>query len=147
MVMNNQDLMESFSGIRGIYGQSINEDFAYKYAINYCFLFCDKNSVLVIGGDSRNSTLDLKKSMIKAFCDFGVKKVIDVGLLPIQACELAVINFKATGGVYITASHNEPEYNGWKFLKNDGAILYKHQSDKLIKLVHNFKVKILPNPF
>jgi phosphomannomutase len=137
--MNNQDLIESFSGIRGIYGQSINERLAYKYAIAYCFLFCNKNSVLVIGGDSRNSTLDLKKAMIKAFCDFGVKKVIDVALLPVQACELAVINFKASGGVYITASHNEPEYNGWKFLKNDGAILYKQQSDKLIKLVHNLK--------
>lgn len=141
--MNNQDLIESFSGIRGIYGQSINEDFAYKYAIAYCILFCNKNSVLVVGGDSRKSTSNLKESMIKAFCDFGIKEVIDVGLLPVQACELAVINFKVTGGVYITASHNEPEYNGWKFLKSDGAILYKEQSDKLIKLVHNFKEKDL----
>jgi len=139
--MNNQDLIESFSGIRGIYGQSINEMLAYKYAIAYCFLFCNKKSVLVIAGDSRSSTLDLKKAMIKAFCDFGVKKVIDVALLPVQACELAVVNFRATGGVYITASHNEPEYNGWKFLKNDGAILYSEQSDKLIKSVHNFKEK------
>ncbi len=28
----NQDLVESFSGIRGIYGQSINEELAFKYA-------------------------------------------------------------------------------------------------------------------
>jgi len=41
-IMNNQDLIESFSGIRGIYGQSINEMLAYKYAIAYCFLFCNK---------------------------------------------------------------------------------------------------------
>lgn len=139
--MNNQDLdlVESFSGIRGVYGQSINEDFAYKYATVYCFLFCDKNSVLVVGGDSRISTPSLKKSMIKGFCDFGVKKIIDVGLLPVQVCELAVLNYKATGGVYITASHNEPEYNGWKFLKNDGSILYAEQADKLIKEVKNYK--------
>jgi phosphomannomutase len=42
--MNNQDLVESFSGIRGIYGQSINEELAYKYATAYCLLFCNENS-------------------------------------------------------------------------------------------------------
>lgn len=133
--MSNPDLVESFSGIRGLYGQSITEDFAYNYALAFCRLFHDKHSVLVVGGDSRNSTASLKKAMIKAFFDFGIKKVIDVGLVPVQVCEFSVVTYKASGGVYITASHNEPEYNGWKFLKEDGAILYKHQANKLIQEV------------
>lgn len=136
---NKHDLSESFSGIRGIYGKSINEDFAYKYALSYCRLFLDRNSTLIIGGDSRSSTPSLKKSMITAFRDFGVKKIIDVGVVPVQACEYAILAFKASGGVYITASHNEPEYNGWKFLKEDGAILYKEQISKLIKSVSKDK--------
>ncbi|MBZ9569675.1 hypothetical protein KJA16_02020 [Patescibacteria group bacterium] len=132
----NQDLIESFSGIRGIYGRSINEEFAYKYAWNYCQLFRDKISSLVIGGDSRSSTPALKKAMIKAFKDWGTKKIIDIGIVPIQTSEYGVLRFKASGGVYISASHNEPEYNGWKFLKEDGALLYQNQADQLIKRAH-----------
>jgi len=129
----NQDLVESFSGIRGIYGQSINRELAYKYARAYCQLFRKKISSLVIANDSRSSAPVLKKAMIRAFKDCGIKKIIDFGIVPIQVCEHGIVKFKASGGVYITASHNEPEYNGWKFLKEDGALLYPDQVDQLIK--------------
>lgn len=134
-----QSLVESFSGVRGIYGQSINEELAYKYALTYCLLFKNKSSVLVIGGDTRISTPAIKKAIIRAFADFGIKKIIDIGINPLQVCEYAIFKFKASGGVYITASHNEGEYNGWKFLKEDGAILYKEQAEQLINGVHNIK--------
>lgn len=143
--MDNQssELVESFSGIRGIFGKGINANLAYAYGLAYCQLFKSKNSILVIGGDSRSSTPTLKKTMVKAFTDFGIKKIIDVGLVPVQTCEFSVIKFKASGGVYITASHNEPAYNGWKFLKEDGAILYKNQADRLIKEVRQNKNRSL----
>lgn len=130
------DLIESFSGVRGIYGQSITEDLAYKYAFCFVKLFYKENDILVIAGDSRPSTNSLKQAMLKGFSDAGIKKVFDLGLVPVQTAEYGIIKFKASGGVYITASHNEPEFNGWKFLKNDGALLYTEQSDKLINLVH-----------
>lgn len=139
------DLVESFSGIRGIYGQGITEDLAYRYAMAYCLIFCSKKSILVIGGDSRPSTIKIKKAMLKAFFDFGIKKIFDVGITPIQVCEYAVVKFKASGGVYITASHNEPEYNGWKFLKEDGAILYSKQAQKLILEANKTKINITAN--
>lgn len=131
------DLVESFSGIRGIYGKSITEDFAKRYALSYCRLFENHLSALVVGGDSRDSTSPLKQAMIEAFQARGIKKIIDVGIAPVQIAEYAVQKFGADGGVYISASHNEPEYNGWKFLKQDGAILYPKQLDKLVKLVHS----------
>jgi len=133
------DLIESFSGVRGIYGQGITEDLAYRYAFCFVKLFYKADDILIIGGDSRPSTNNLKQAMLKGFFNAGVKKVFDLGLLPVQAAEYAVIKLKANGGVYITASHNEPEFNGWKFLKNDGAILYPDGADKLIYLVHNIK--------
>ena len=139
MENRSHDLVETFSGIRGIFGKGINPDLAYKYALSYCQLFKNKNSTLVIGSDSRTSTPVLKKATIKAFSDFNVKKIIDIGVVPVQVCEFSVFKFKASGGVYITASHNEPEYNGWKFLKEDGAILYKEQASRLIKDVHKNK--------
>ncbi len=132
----NQDLVESFSGIRGIYGQSITEQLAYKYAWSYCQLFGNKVLSLIIGGDSRSSTPILKKAMIKAFKNWGIEKIIDVGVVPIQVCEYGILKFKISGGVYVSASHNEPEYNGWKFLKGDGALLYPEQANQLIKKAH-----------
>ncbi len=130
------DLVESFSGIRGIYGQGITEDKAYLYGLTYCRIFKKKGGVLVISGDSRPSTPVLKKAMIKAFQTAGVKKIIDIGIAPVQVCQYAVNKFKAQGGAYISASHNEPEYNGWKLLKKDGALIYTKDSDKLIAAVH-----------
>ncbi|MGA2417835.1 MAG: hypothetical protein ABSF55_01165 [Candidatus Staskawiczbacteria bacterium] len=141
MEQDSSKLSESFSGIRGVYGEGITIKLAQRYALAFCHLFCNKNSVLVIAGDSRASTPILKSEMEGAFSDFGVKKIINLGLVPVQVCQLAIIKFKADGGVYITASHNEPECNGWKFLGKDGAILYKEQTEKLIKLVHNFEQK------
>jgi len=128
------DLVESFSGIRGIFNQGITKELAYKYALNYCQLF--KVKTVVIGTDSRKSAPVLKKAMIKAFNDYGVKKIIDLNIVPIQVCEYGIIKLKADGGIYITASHNEPEFNGWKILKKDGALLYPKQIDRLIHQVH-----------
>ncbi len=130
------ELIESFSGVRGVYGQGITENLAYKYAFCFVKLFYKENDILVIAGDSRPSTNCLKQAMLRGFGDAGIKKVFDLGLVPVQVAEYAVIKLKVGGGVYVTASHNEPEFNGWKFLKNDGAILYPDQADKLINLVH-----------
>ena len=129
--------MESLSGIRGIYGNGITEALARRYVFAYCKLFENKLSKIIIAGDSRPSTPSLKKAAVQAFIDCGVKQVINVGIVPIQVAEHAVQTFQAQGGLYISASHNEPEYNGFKFLKNDGAILYPEQSGELIKLAHN----------
>lgn len=130
------DLVESFSGVRGIYGQGITEDLAKQYVFCYCQLFEGKLKTVVVGGDTRPSTPALKKVMTEQLQVCGVQTIIDIGVAPVQVTEYAVLHFQADGGVYISASHNEPEYNGWKFLKEDGAILYPEQSDKLISLVH-----------
>lgn len=138
--MSENTIMESFSGVRGVYGEAITHELARKYALCYCQLFSDKLSTLVIGGDSRQSTPALKESMIEAFSSAGITTIIDVGTVPIPVAEYAIQKFQAQGGVYITASHNEPEYNGWKFLKEkDGALLYPQQFDRLKEMVHNSK--------
>lgn len=134
------DLIESFSGVRGVYGSGITADLLRRYIFCYCKLLKGRLKIVVIGGDTRPSTLVLKKAAIVAFLACGVKKIIDVGIVPVQVCQYAILKFKADGGIYITASHNEPEFNGWKILKNDGAIIYARQSEKLIDAVHRIKL-------
>jgi phosphomannomutase len=131
------DLVESFSGVRGIFGQGITQDIAFRYALAYCQLWPQKPKVLVVAGDSRPSTPSLKQAMIKAFLASGVFQVIDLDIVPVQVAEYVIQKWQADGGVYVSASHNEPQYNGWKMLKPDGAILYPNQADRVIALVHD----------
>src|SRR3989339_1957506 len=116
-------LMESFSGIRGIYGKDLTESIAARYACTYCSFLRNKlkknNPAIVIGRDTRASGQKIKDSILRILdCNF-----IDVGVAPTPAVEFAVRHFDADGGIIITASHNEPYWNGFKFLSQDGSVL------------------------
>ena len=99
---------------------------------------------VVVGGDTRKSTKSLQKVFIKTFLDFGFE-VIDVGVASTPVVELGVREYRAQGGVVITASHNEPEYNGWKLLCENGAILYAKDSQAVVGGVRNFINNSLAN--
>jgi phosphomannomutase len=53
--------------------------------------------------------------------------------------EFAVRHFNAHGGIIITASHNEPYWNGFKFLDKDGAVLRPKDMEKVIKKYNKIK--------
>jgi phosphomannomutase len=133
-------LVESFSGVRGVFGDSLTEEVAEKYA--YCYVSFlrqkYKNPVIVIGTDTRPSSEILKNVLIEALNT----DIIDIGTAPTAAVEFAVRHFKSQGGIIITASHNEPYWNGFKFLNKDGSILKEKDMDEVIKNFH--KVKDLP---
>ena len=122
-------LVQSFSGVRGIYKKDLDENTARKYCQAY-LQFLQKDKV-VIGCDTRPSSQSLKKAMISVIPD-----AIDVGIATTPMISLAVRDYNADGGIIITASHNEPEYNGWKFLAKDSALL---RPDDIEKVIDNFK--------
>mgnify|MGYP001589357698 CR=1 FL=1 len=133
-------LMESFSGIRGIYDKDLTESAAIRYAYAYYSFLRNKtkktNPVIVIGTDTRPSGIKLGDAIMGILdCN-----IIDVGIAPTPAIEFAVRHFNADGGIIITASHNEPYWNGFKFLSNDGSILNKKDMNLVI---NNFKMKLL----
>ena len=125
-------LVESFSGVRGTYRKDLDENIAKRYAKAYIdFLLKAKSKpLIVIGRDTRPSSERLKDAMIELFLQYA--DVIDVGINTTPAIEFAVRHLKADGGVIITASHNEPEDNGWKFLNETGSILKPDEIDEVI---------------
>lgn len=136
-------LVESFSGIRGIYGTELTEDIAKSYSYSY-FQYLkkinpDKKLKIVIGRDSRHSGKNLFEKISSVLdCD-----IIDIGMLPTPLIENAVRDFKADGGIIITASHNEPEYNGFKFLEKNGAVLSGESMEFIISAYNNIKSESL----
>jgi len=130
-------LVESFSGIRGIFGDSLTEEVAEKYVFIYQLFLKKKykNPIVVIGTDTRPSSEILKNVLIEALNI----DVVDVGIAPTAAVEFAVGHFRAHGGIIITASHNEPYWNGFKFLNKDGSILKEKDMGKIIEEYHRVK--------
>ncbi len=126
-------LVESFSGVRGIYGKDLTESVAIRYAHSYISFLRNKsgkkNAAIVIGMDTRPSGIKIMDSII-GIIDAGF---IDVGILPTPAIELAVRHFNADGGIIITASHNEPYWNGFKFLNQDGSVLNEKDMNLMIQ--------------
>ena len=130
-------LVESFSGIRGIYDDSLNEQVALRYTYSFILLlnsrYKNKDLRIVIGTDTRPSKDILKNAVIEALdCD-----IIDIGIATTPMTEFAVRHFKADGGIIITASHNEPYWNGFKFLDKDGAVLRPKDMEKLNRAKNN----------
>ncbi len=132
-------LVESISGIRGIYDDGLDEAVAERYAHSYISLLKEKNNgkklAIVIGTDTRQSKDIIKNAVIGILdCD-----IIDLGIAPTPMVEFAVRYFKADGGIIITASHNEPYWNGFKFLDKDGAVLRSKGMEAVIKCYNKIK--------
>jgi phosphomannomutase len=132
-------LIESFSGIRGIYDDGLDEKVAARYAYSYLSLlknkYKNKSLKIVIGTDTRPSRYILKNAIFEVLdCD-----IIDIGIASTPMTEFAVRHFKVDGGIIITASHNEPYWNGFKFLDNDGAVLRPTDMEQVIRKYASLK--------
>lgn len=70
---------------------------------------------VVVGGDFRHSTARLKAILTRALAASGCR-VLDIGTVATPVFYYALERFGAQGGVMVTASHNPPEYNGFKLV-------------------------------
>jgi phosphomannomutase / phosphoglucomutase len=105
--------------IRGIYGEEISEDTAEKIGKAYASKIQGK---VAVGRDVRLSSPSLSKALIKGILSAGVD-VVDVGVVPTPLLYFSIIHLGLDGGIMLTASHNPPEYNGFKICKK-GAMTY-----------------------
>jgi len=100
--------------VRGIVPTELNPEFAYKVARAYADEI--KPSRVCIGYDIRLSGPELYAAMAKGFNDAGVD-VIHLGMVGTEMVYFATPHYGFDGGIMITASHNPPEYNGFKMVR------------------------------
>lgn len=134
------DLVQSFSGIRGVYDDGMDEQVALRYAYSYLSFLKNKNKAkktlkIVIGTDTRPSREIIKNAVLEALDG----EIIDLGIASTPMTEYAVRRYKADGGIIITASHNEPYWNGFKFLGKDGAVLNVKDMEAIIDFYNKIK--------
>jgi len=99
--------------IRGVVGQNLTDFMARRIALAIGTKLTGQR--VVVGGDVRLSTPSLQHIMIEGLTDSGCH-VIDIGAVATPLFYYALQITGATGGVMITASHNPPEYNGFKLV-------------------------------
>jgi phosphomannomutase len=122
--MNN--LIISLSGIRGIVGESLTERDIYT-AINLFFKTYLKSTQkplkIIVGRDIKPIGEKLLKRAVTVLCNNDISDIINLGITTLPIMEWAVKHFKASGGIFITASHNPIQWNGIKFISSyeDGA--------------------------
>jgi len=106
--------------IRGTYPDQLNEEIAYKVGRALVEFLSPKN--LAVGRDMRLSSPKLWESLTKGIMEGGCD-VIDIGLVSTDCLYFAVGKFGYDAGVMITASHNPPEYNGFKMCRKEAVPL------------------------
>ena len=116
--------------VRGAYPDEINEEVAYK--IGRAAAEFLKGRGLIVGRDTRFSSLDLSKVVSEGIRDQGVN-VIDIGLTTTPMFCFAVIKGKLKGGVMITASHNPSSYNGFKIVRKNAMPVSENSGLEEIK--------------
>lgn len=121
-------------GIRGKYGEKLDEALAYKTGLALGEYF--GAGKFAVGRDTRVSGEELERGLVKGITDAGGEAVI-LGILPTPAVAALTIKYGAKCGVMISASHNPPEYNGIKVFDRNGVKLTEEQEGSVEYYIDN----------
>ncbi|MEK5382127.1 phospho-sugar mutase [Niallia sp. FSL W8-0635] len=94
------------------------------------------NRGVAVAYDSRHQSPEFALEVAKVVGKLGVKSYVFEELRPTPALSFAVRYLNTFAGVVITASHNPPEYNGFKAYGEDGGQLPPEAADIIIKYVN-----------
>lgn len=134
-----QDLEFGTGGLRGIMGAGTNRMNIYTLGMatqglsNYIIKQCGKSGVKVaIAHDCRNNSRYYAETTANIFSANGFEVYLFEALRPTPELSFAIRHYKCQSGVVITASHNPPEYNGYKAYWNDGGQVVAPHDDAII---------------
>lgn len=99
--------------ICGTYGYEFTSATAYKIGRAVAFLKEEKE--VLVCGDSRPSTKEIKEKLIEGLVTGGVK-VYDMGIAPTSVFNFAKEHFGLPIGIMVTAGHEVPNINGFKII-------------------------------
>ena len=135
-----RDLEFGTGGMRAVVGAGTNRLNPYNIwrasrAVADAILAQDGPSSpqVVIGYDCRNSSLQFAEVAAGTFARNGIRVLIFRGPIPVPLVSFSVRHHDCAAGVMITASHNPPEYNGFKVYWSDGAQVTPPQDERIMQ--------------
>ncbi len=122
--------MVSVSGVRGIFGDTIDPAIIQHFAARFGLF--SQNGKILVGRDSRTTGPTLLHAVISGLLGVGCD-VADLGIVSTPTVLLAVENDPlACGGIAITASHNPAEWNALKFVGANGMFLFPENAESFL---------------
>ena len=120
------DISFGTGGMRGVIGAGTNRMNIYtlrraNYGYGQVLLAHYKKPSVAIAYDPRHKSLDFAKDSACVLATLGIKVYLFDKITPTPELSFAVRFLKASGGIVVTASHNPPEYNGYKIYDHTGC--------------------------
>jgi len=141
-----QDLEFGTGGLRGIMGAGTNRMNIYTLGMatqglsNYIIKQCGNEGIRVaIAHDCRNNSRLFAETTADIFTANGFEVYLFESLRPTPELSFAIRLYKCQSGVVITASHNPPEYNGYKAYWDDGGQVVAPHDKGIINEVRNIR--------
>lgn len=137
-----KDLHFGTGGLRGVIGAGTNRMNKYtvgkatKGLANYILKKGGPNPSVVIAHDSRHLSREFAEQAAAVFANDGIEVYLFDDLRPTPELSFAVRKTKSTAGIVITASHNPPEYNGYKVYWRGGAQIVSDVADEITEEIN-----------
>ncbi|MDR0404649.1 MAG: phospho-sugar mutase [Oscillospiraceae bacterium] len=115
------------AGLRGVMGDDVDQINIYTIRLitqglcNYLKKNKNKDLSVAIAFDSRRNSKTFAMEAARVFCANSIKVFFNKELQPTPVLSYCVRRFGCDAGVMVTASHNPPEYNGYKCYGPDGS--------------------------
>lgn len=154
MTSSPAELKESFyknlefgtGGMRGVMGVGTNRINKYTLGKNTQGLsnylrksFPNEPIRVAIAYDCRHNSSTLAKVVADVFSANGIKVFLFSDMRPTPELSFAVRHLHCHAGIVLTASHNPPEYNGYKVYWQDGGQLVPPQDEEIIQIIESLK--------
>ena len=155
LAKNENELEDSFyknlefgtGGMRGLMGVGTNR--INKYTLgkntqgisNYLKKVFKKDISVAIAYDCRNNSRELANIVANVFSSNNIKVYLFSDLRPTPELSFALKYLNCQCGIVLTASHNPPEYNGYKVYWEDGGQIVPPEDQNIIKEINTIEYK------
>ena len=128
-----RELKIGASGVRGVVGDALTPELIVNFACAFG-TWCGAAPV-VIGRDTRRSSTAFRAAVVSGLLSTGCR-VIDLGICASPLVSFAIRELGASGGIAITGSHNDADWNALKFFGPDGALLNAAKNEEMLDIYH-----------
>jgi phosphomannomutase len=118
--------------LRGRIPTELNDDVAYRVGRAYAEFLSPKK--VVVGRDIRLSSEGLTDALCRGLTEGGAD-VFDIGICGTEGVYFATFDGHYDGGIMVTASHNPPDYNGMKFVREESKPISSDNGLKEIRAI------------
>ena len=135
-------------GLRGVIGAGTNRMNVYTVGMatqglaNYILARKKQDMGVVIARDSRRMSDVFSREAARILAGNGIRVYYFNDITPTPLCSFAIRELKAVSGIVVTASHNPPEYNGYKVYWDDGGQVVPPVDGEIIdevKMIHSIE--------